>query len=103
MIRTTSGLGRLPAVSPQALSLTLSLKGEGTVRATANHGFSRLTCCTGLTTRTVSYRAARIAPSPFGAGCVARAGGEGSPRLDASPFASKLAPTKTTFALEVQS
>jgi len=96
-------LGPVLTVSPQALSLALSLKGEGTVSATANHGFSRLTRCTEQGLSTLTHRAARIAPSPFGAGRAARAGGEGGPGLDASPFASKLAPTKSPGSLEVLS
>ncbi len=95
-------LGPVLTVSPQALSLTLAArpapKGEGTVSATADVGFSWFARCTGLTTCTVSYRAARIAPSPFRE----RAGGEGSPSVNANPFASKLAPTKSIFALEAQ-
>ena len=90
-------LGPVLTVSPQALSLTLSLKGEGTVSATANIGFSRVARCA------ITYREARVAPSPFGAGRAARAGGEGSPSLDAKRFASKLAPTKSPGSLEVLS
>ncbi|GLU39790.1 hypothetical protein Pssp01_38830 [Pseudomonas sp. NBRC 100443] len=85
-------MGPVLTVSPQALSLTLSLKGEGTVSATANIGFSRVARCA------ITYREARVAPSPFRE----RAGGEGGPGLDASPFASKLAPTKSPGSLEVQ-
>jgi hypothetical protein len=71
-------MGPVLAASPQALSLTLSLKGEGTVRAVTNRSFSRVSRCAELPTGTIPHRAARIAPSPFGAGRVARAGGEGS-------------------------
>ncbi|PWU29390.1 hypothetical protein DK254_14725 [Pseudomonas sp. RW407] len=89
-------LGPVLTVSPQALSLTLAArpapKGEGTVSATANYGFSRVARCA------ITYREARIAPSPFRE----RAGGEGSPSVNANPFASKLAPTKSIFALEAQ-